>query len=92
MTTAAHTATDWRPQIAHGHRLQWEEVQKSWVLLYPEGMVRLNGSAGEIFQRCNGQSSVDTLISELEAKFQIEGLAPEVRQLLSEGARRGWIV
>ena len=36
------------PRVAAMFRLQWEEVQQSWVLLYPEGMVKLNGSAGEI--------------------------------------------
>lgn len=39
---------DARPRVAGHFRLQWEEVQKAWVLLYPEGMVKLNGSAGEI--------------------------------------------
>ncbi|MDE2616178.1 MAG: pyrroloquinoline quinone biosynthesis peptide chaperone PqqD, partial [Burkholderiales bacterium] len=34
------------PRVAGHCRLQWEEVQKAWVLLYPEGMVKLNGSAG----------------------------------------------
>ena len=31
------------PRVAAMFRLQWEEVQQSWVLLYPEGMVKLNG-------------------------------------------------
>ena len=29
-------------------RLQWEPAQEAHVLLYPEGMVKLNGSAGAI--------------------------------------------
>ena len=36
------------PRIGHGFRLQWEPAQESHVLLYPEGMVKLNQSAGEI--------------------------------------------
>ena len=45
---AAQTAMDLeaRPHVASHFRLQWEEVQKAWVLLYPEGMVKLNSSAG----------------------------------------------
>ena len=31
-----------KPSVASMFRLQWEEVQQSWVLLYPEGMVKLN--------------------------------------------------
>ena len=40
---------------ARGFRLQWEPAQKAHVLLYPEGMVKLNGSAGEILKRCDGE-------------------------------------
>ena len=47
-----------RPRIASGFRLQWEEAQGCHVLLYPEGMVKLNRSAGEILARCDGQRSV----------------------------------
>ena len=37
-----------KPVLGRGFRLQWEQVQNTHVLLYPEGMVKLNGSAGEI--------------------------------------------
>ena len=30
------------------YRFQWEPAQDSFVLLYPEGLVKLPGSAGEI--------------------------------------------
>jgi len=43
------------PALSAMFRLQWEEVQQSWVLLYPEGMVKLNGSAGEIIKRLDGK-------------------------------------
>jgi pyrroloquinoline quinone biosynthesis protein D len=46
---------DSTPALASMFRLQWEEVQQSWVLLYPEGMVKLNGSAGEIIKRLDGK-------------------------------------
>ena len=47
-----------RPRIAAMFRLQFEPVQDCWVLLYPEGMVKLNGPAAEILRRCDGQRSV----------------------------------
>ena len=43
-----------KPAIARGMRLQWEAAQEAHVLLYPEGMVKLNGSAGAILSRCDG--------------------------------------
>ena len=44
-----------KPALAHGMRLQWEPAQDAHVLLYPEGMVKLNGSAGAIMSRCDGE-------------------------------------
>ena len=44
-----------KPSIGRGLRLQWEPAQNAHVLLYPEGMVKLNASAGEILKRCDGQ-------------------------------------
>ena len=42
-----------QPRITAGLRLQWEPAQDCHVLLYPEGMVKLNQSAGEILKRCD---------------------------------------
>lgn len=80
------------PQLSRLYRLQFEAVQNAWVLLYPEGMVKLNDSAAEILRRCTGQLSVDDIVNELETLFKVQNLAPQVRNMLQEGARRGWIV
>ncbi len=83
---------NWSPCIAPGMRLQFEAVQDTWVLLYPEGMVKLNPSASAILQRCNGKLTVAAIVANLEAAFNATGIAPEVTNLLNEGVRRGWIV
>ena len=80
-----------QPRLSRRFRLQYEEAQSRWVLLYPEGMVQLNPSAAEILKRCDGGHSVDAIVSELEAAFNAQGIGPEVRNLLEEGQRRGWI-
>ena len=80
------------PQLSNLYRLQFEPVQNAWVLLYPEGMVKLNDSAAEILRRCTGQLSVDSIVNELETLFKVQDLAPQVRDMLQEGARRGWII
>ena len=80
------------PKLSRGYRLQYEPVQTAWVLLYPEGMVKLNDSAAEILRRCNGQLSPDAITAELEAIFNTQGIGPQVRDMLQEGKRRGWIV
>lgn len=80
-----------RPRVAGHFRLQWEEVQKSWVLLYPEGMVKLNGSAGEIMHRLDGEKTVQALIDELEREFDTTELAADVLDFLAIAQRQGWV-
>jgi pyrroloquinoline quinone biosynthesis protein D len=79
------------PKLSRRFRLQYEEAQQRWVLLYPEGMVQLNPSAAEILKRCDGSRDIDAIVAELEAAFNAQGIEPEVRNLLEEGQRRGWI-
>ncbi|MDB5883835.1 MAG: coenzyme synthesis [Polaromonas sp.] len=80
------------PKLSRLYRLQYEQVQSAWVLLYPEGMVKLNDSTSEILRRCNGERSVDAMVADLETLFNAKGIAPQVEDLLHEGMRRGWIV
>jgi pyrroloquinoline quinone biosynthesis protein D len=79
------------PSVAKMFRLQWEEAQQSWVLLYPEGMVKLNGSAGEIMSRLDGHTSIETLITKLEQQFETTGLAADVLDFLAIAKRQGWV-
>ena len=82
---------DDRPRVVAHYRLQWEEVQKAWVLLYPEGMVKLNGSAGEIMQRLDGEKTVQALVDELESRFEVSGLTADVLDFLAIAQRQGWV-
>ncbi len=59
---AAPATTTSVPCIGPGFRLQWEPVQNAHVLLYPEGMVKLNQSAGEILKRCDGERNVVDIV------------------------------
>ena len=79
------------PRIAKLYKLQWEEVQQCWVLLYPEGMVKLNGSAGEIMSRLDGQTSVATLVATLEQQFGASDLLGDVLDFLAIARRQGWV-
>lgn len=72
-------------------RLQWEPVQSCHVLLYPEGMVQLSGSAGEILKRIDGQRSVSALITELKLAFGGADLGDDVRKFIAEARDNGWI-
>jgi pyrroloquinoline quinone biosynthesis protein D len=80
-----------RPQVAPMYRMQFEPVQDAWVLLYPEGMVKLNTPAAEILRRCNGERSVDDIVSELEQAFARPALAGDVHAFLEQARERGWL-
>lgn len=79
------------PKIAAGFRLQWEPVQNAHVLLYPEGMVQLNTSAGEILKRCNGERTIDAVIEDLEATFNRQGLTKDVQDFIAIATNNGWL-
>jgi len=77
--------------IAKPYRLQFEDAQDSWVLLYPEGMVKLNGPAGEILSRCDGDKAVRTVVEELEAAFEQPDLQADVLGFLAIALDKRWI-
>ena len=84
-------ATDTRPRVGPGFRLQWEAAQDAWVLLYPEGMVKLNGSAGEIMKRCDGQRSIEAIVADLEQAFNAQGLQADVLAFVRMAAEKKWL-
>ncbi|KQU77207.1 MULTISPECIES: pyrroloquinoline quinone biosynthesis peptide chaperone PqqD [unclassified Rhizobacter] len=83
--------TETLPRVGPGFRLQWEPVQDCHVLLYPEGMVKLNGSAGEIMKRCDGERSVAAIVEDLEQAFSAQGLEPDVLGFIELAAKQRWL-
>jgi pyrroloquinoline quinone biosynthesis protein D len=84
-------APDSVPRVGRGFRLQWEPVQKAHVLLYPEGMVKLNPTASEILARCDGVKPVATIVAELEKLFEQTGLEADVVAFLDLACKQRWV-
>lgn len=80
------------PRIAPGMRLQFESAQGCHVLLYPEGMVKLNGSAGEIMKRCDGERSIAQIVADLEQAFTTTGLERDVLGFVEIAVKQQWLV
>ena len=80
-----------RPAIAHGLRLQWEPAQEAHVLLYPEGMVKLNGSAAAILGRCDGIRTLTDIVADLERSYGVAGLSDEVAAFIALAVARCWL-
>lgn len=80
------------PRLNTHFRFQWEPVQDCYVLLYPEGMVKLNQSAGEILACCDGERSISEIVSALENKFPDAGeLASDVLDFFQTAHEQQWI-
>ncbi|MFS0756920.1 pyrroloquinoline quinone biosynthesis peptide chaperone PqqD [Noviherbaspirillum sp. 1P10PC] len=80
-----------KPLLNRRFRMQYEPAQQAHVLLYPEGMVRLNQSAAEILKRCDGSATIDEIIAQLEAAFDTTGLRDDVLGMLSHAQEKDWI-
>ncbi len=78
--------------IALHHRFQWEEVQQSYVILFPEGMVKLHGGAGEVIKRVNGKATVGEIVADLKAAFpDAEDIESDILGMFELAVSKGWL-
>lgn len=80
------------PRLVTGARLRYDEVREEHLLLVPEGAVRLNPSAAEILELCDGQRSVDEIVDVLTARYDGADVADDVRELVDGMAERGVLI
>ena len=80
-----------RPAVERGFRLQWEAAQNAYVLLYPEGMIKLNGSAGEILKRCDGATTIADITADLERAFAAGDLFDDVMRFVGMAVEKKWL-
>jgi len=80
------------PTLRRGFRLQWEPRQGCHVLLYPEGMIQLNDSAGIILGKVDGQRSAEMIIEQLCAGFpDTPGVDEDILAFLEVAHAQHWI-
>ncbi len=79
------------PAIDRRFRLQWEAAQNAHVLLYPEGMIKLNSSAGEILKRCDGKATLADITASLEQSFAATGLSGDVFAFIAMAVDKKWV-
>ena len=78
--------------IALLHRFQWEEAQNCYVILFPEGMVKLNGGAGEVLNLVDGERTVVDIVTELKAKFpDAPDLDHDIIGMLELAIEKAWL-
>jgi pyrroloquinoline quinone biosynthesis protein D len=84
---------DARPRLSPQYVFRWEESQSAFILLYPEGLIKLNASAGAVLARCDGARTLATIIAELQASFPAQGaeIADGVRAFVDLACDKGWL-
>ena len=79
-------------KIAAHHRFQWEKAQNCYVILFPEGMVKLNGGAGEVLNLVDGKSSVAKIMEALVKKFpDADSIDKDIIGMIELALEKAWI-
>ena len=81
-----------RPRLVTGARLQYDDVRREHVLLVPEGAVRLNSTAAEVLELCDGKRSVDEIVGTISARYEGADLRDDVQGLVDGLTQRGLVV
>lgn len=87
---------NFRPQLNSRFMFRWEASQDAFILLYPEGLIKLNPSAGEILKRCDGQRTVDEISADLARTFAGDAdesgeIARGTLSFLTLAREKGWL-
>jgi pyrroloquinoline quinone biosynthesis protein D len=81
-----------RPRLVTGARLLRDDVREEHVLLVPEGVVRLNPTAAEVLELCDGERSLDEIVGDLSARYDGFDLCDDVRELVDAMTQRGLVI
>jgi coenzyme PQQ biosynthesis protein PqqD len=81
-----------RPRLITGARLQYDDVREEHLLLIPEGAVRLNPTAAEVLELCDGERSLDDIVGALSERYQGADVRDDVVELVDAMAQKGLVV
>ncbi len=80
-----------RPEINPLYLFRWEEQEQAYLLLYPEGIIKLNDSAGNVLKLCTGQKTFEEIIVELKDLFGTDDLEDDVYRFMEVALGKGWV-
>ena len=67
-------------------------MREEHVLLIPEGVVRLNPTAAEVLELCDGERSLDDIVGALSARYEGADVGDDVRELVDALTQKGLVV
>lgn len=88
---SAPPGTDWRPALAPATVRRHDPVRDADLLLLPERVGVLTGSAGTVLGLCDGTRSVGDIVAELTERFPDAPVATDVPVFLERLRREGWL-
>lgn len=80
------------PRLVTGARLRYDEVREEHLLLIPEGAVRLNPTAAEVLELCDGARSLDDIVDALSARYDGADVRDDVVELIGAMAEKGLVI
>jgi pyrroloquinoline quinone biosynthesis protein D len=81
-----------RPRLVTGARLTYDDVREEHILLIPEGAVRLNPTAAEVLELCDGERSLDDIAGALSARYDGADVRDDVVELVDAMAQKGLVI
>ena len=81
-----------KPQFTSGFRFQVEN--KKNIILYPEGKVELNSSAGRIFELCTGNKTIEDIKEIVNEEYSIDNsdiINTDIDNILKDAVLKNWI-
>src|SRR5258708_37906481 len=79
------------PRLAARATLRKDTATEGWVLLFPEGMMKLNESAAAILRLCDGQIPISGILEKLSKNFKtpVALLEKDVWEALDQFGSKG---
>ena len=80
------------PRLVTGARLRYDEVREEHLLLIPEGAVRLNPTAAEVLELCDGERTLDEIVDALSGRYQGADVRDDVVELVDAMTQKGLVI
>ncbi|HLE04803.1 MAG TPA: pyrroloquinoline quinone biosynthesis peptide chaperone PqqD [Anaerolineales bacterium] len=87
-----NASASWRPRLSPKARLRWDEVEKRFMLVFPEAALMLNETAPEILKLCDGEHTIEGIVDDLAGRFvgiDREAIKEDVTGFLTRMKKRG---
>ncbi|MFE5843350.1 pyrroloquinoline quinone biosynthesis peptide chaperone PqqD [Streptomyces niveus] len=91
MTGPREVNSAWKPVLSRSVVLRHDRVRDTDLLVLPERVVVLRGSAGSVLRLCDGANDVGAIVATLAAQHPGAPVADEVPVFLGRLRAEGWL-